>query len=179
MGRAYLRSGIVAAALLAVCAAVGAGVVTPSLASQPTTTTAPTLAPPSGSAGVSLTASPWSAHVLPGNTQAFTALVINASDTLVTWGVNGIAGGNSSVGQICAVSQVPCQPVTNGTAAPVDHLAPGATPSPNPVTVQATSAADATKTASPRISVSHHVVVKVQPAGAALAPLACRDLRRR
>jgi len=62
--------------------------------------------------------------------------------------------------------------VTNGAAAQVDYLAPGAIPSPNPVTVQATSVADSTKSAASQITVIHHVVVTVQPASVTLAPLA-------
>ena len=89
----------------------------------------------------------------------------------VTWSVNGIAGG-ATFGQICVVATNPCQPVTSGAAAQVDYLAPGAIPSPNPVTVQATSAADPTKSASAQITVINHVVVTVQPVSATLAPLA-------
>ncbi len=90
----------------------------------------------------------------------------------VTWSVNGIAGGDGTFGQICVVATNPCLPVTSGAAAQVDYLAPGAIPSPNPVTVQATSAADPTKSASAQITVINHVVVTVQPASATLAPLA-------
>ena len=90
----------------------------------------------------------------------------------VTWSVNGIAGGSGTFGQICVVATNPCQPVTSGTAAQVDYLAPGAIPSPNPVTVQATSAADPTKSASAQVTVINHVVVTVQPVSATLAPLA-------
>ena len=90
----------------------------------------------------------------------------------VTWSVNGIAGGNAAVGQICGVATNPCQPVTSGTAAQVDYIAPGAIPSPNPVTVQATNAADSTKSASAQITILNHVLVTVQPASVTLAPLA-------
>ncbi len=89
----------------------------------------------------------------------------------VNWSVNGIPGGNSTFGQICVLQSNPCQPVTNGAAAQVDYLAPGATPSPNPVTVQATSAAGSMNTASAQITVINHVVVSVQPGSVTLAPL--------
>ena len=62
--------------------------------------------------------------------------------------------------------------MTNGTAGQVDYLAPGAIPSPNPVTVQATSAAASTMSATSQITVINHVVVTVQPASVTLAPLA-------
>jgi hypothetical protein len=98
--------------------------------------------------------------------------VVGAPAANIAWTVNGISGGNATAGQICAVSVNPCVPVTNGTAAQVDYLAPGAIPSPNPLTVQATSAADTTKTASSQITVINHVVVTVQPTSVTLAPLA-------
>jgi hypothetical protein len=90
----------------------------------------------------------------------------------VIWSVNGIASGNSVVGTICVVASNPCVPLTNGAAAQVDYIAPGAIPSPNPVTVQATSAADSTKQGSAQITILNHVVVTVQPGSVTLAPLA-------
>jgi hypothetical protein len=79
----------------------------------------------------------------------------------VNWGVNGIAGANSTIGRICVVARNPCQPVTNGSAAQVDYVAPGVIPNPNPVSVQATKAADSTKQASAQITVLNHVLVTV------------------
>ena len=90
----------------------------------------------------------------------------------VNWSVNGVAGGNSSIGRICVVATTPCQPVANGSAAQVDYVAPGAIPTPNPVSVQATNAADSTKQASAQITILNHVLVTVQPVSATLAPLA-------
>jgi hypothetical protein len=90
----------------------------------------------------------------------------------VNWSVNGVAGGNGAVGRICVVATNPCVLVTNGTAAQVDYIAPGAIPSPNPVTVQATNAADSTKQASAQITILNHVLVTVQPVNVTLAPLA-------
>jgi hypothetical protein len=51
-----------------------------------------------------VTVSPPSGAVLLGATQSFTATVSNTTNTGVTWAVNGIAGGNSSVGTIISVS---------------------------------------------------------------------------
>jgi hypothetical protein len=62
--------------------------------------------------------------------------------------------------------------VTSTTALQIDYLAPGAIPSPNPVSATAVSAADPTKSASAQITVINHVVVSVQPANVTLAPLA-------
>jgi hypothetical protein len=53
----------------------------------------------------------------------------------------------------------------------VDYVAPGTIPQPNPVSVVATSAVDATKTATAQITVINHVLVSVQPASVTLAPL--------
>ena len=101
-----------------------------------------------------------------------TAQVTGTSNNSVAWSVNGAAGGNSTFGQICAVATNPCQTVTGGSVSQVDYVAPGAIPLPNPVTVQATSAADTTKSATAQITVINHVLVSVQPGNVTLAPLA-------
>jgi hypothetical protein len=122
--------------------------------------------------GGSMILAPATATLAGNHRVTMTAQVVGVANASVAWSVNGIAGGNSTVGQICAVSLNPCQPVTSGTAAQVDYVAPGAIPSPNPVTVQATSAADSTKSATSQITVINHVMVTVQPASVALAPQA-------
>ena len=76
------------------------------------------------------------------------------------------------LGQICVLASNPCQQVTQGSASQVDFLAPGALPQPNPITVQAVSAADATRSASAQITVINHVVVSVMPGSVTLAPQA-------
>jgi hypothetical protein len=110
--------------------------------------------------------SPATATLAANHRVTLTAQVAGVTNAGMAWTVNGIAGGNSTIGQICTVSVNPCQPVTHGTAAQVDYLAP------DPVTVQATSAADSTKSATSQITVINHVVVTVQPASVTLAPLA-------
>lgn len=47
-----------------------------------------------------LTVSPAGAELLPGATQQFTATVQGISNTAVNWSVDGVTGGNSSVGTI-------------------------------------------------------------------------------
>jgi hypothetical protein len=89
------------------------------------------------------------------------------------WMVNGSAGGNSTFGQLCVVGSQPCQLLT-GSATQVDYLAPGSIPSPNPVTVLATSAADPTKSASAQITVINHEVVTISPGSVTLAPLSAQ-----
>jgi hypothetical protein len=120
----------------------------------------------------SVIVSPATATLAGNHRLTLTAQVSGSANAGVTWSVNGIVGGNSTFGQICVVATTPCQPVTSGPAAQVDYLAPGAIPSPNPVTVQATSAADSAKRASAEITVINHVIVTVQPANVILAPLA-------
>src|SRR5262249_31593513 len=64
--------------------------------------------PPSGGGGnptpplsaVSVSIDPASASVMITQTQQFTATVSNATDTTVTWSVNGVAGGDANVGTI-------------------------------------------------------------------------------
>ena len=86
-----------------------------------------------GSATVSVTISPASANVTLGGSQPFTAMVTGNSNTGVTWSVNGIAGGNTTVGT-----------VSSGGA----YHAPASMPNPNAVTVKATSVADSTASGS-------------------------------
>ena len=124
--------------------------------------------------GVSVSVSPSTATLATNHRVALNAQVNGASNTGVIWSINGIAGGNASFGQICAVGSNPCQPVTSTTASQVDYLAPGAIPSMNPVSATAATAADSTKSASAQITLINHVLVSVQPGSATLAPLAVR-----
>lgn len=121
--------------------------------------------------GVSVSVSPATATLAGNHRVTLTVQVNGTSNDGVTWSVNGIAGGNASLGQICAVGSNPCQSVTSTTVTQVEYLAPGAIPSPNPVNATAVSAADSTKSASAQITVINHVVVSVMPASVTLAPL--------
>jgi hypothetical protein len=121
-------------------------------------------------AGVSVSLSPSTATRAANHRVTLTAQVTGSSNTGVTWTVNGVAGGNTTFGQICAVATNPCQTVTGSSALQVDYVAPGAIPLPNPGTVQATSAADTTRSATAQIAVINHVVVSVQPGNVTLAP---------
>jgi hypothetical protein len=94
----------------------------------------------------------------------------SAANPALSWSVNGVAGGNATVGQICAAGSIPCQSVTTSTAAQVDYLAPGAIPAPNPVTVRAVSPADSSLSATAQITIIAHIVVTVQPSSVTLAP---------
>ena len=87
---------------------------------------------------VTISISPASATVRVKQTQQFTATVQGPADTSVTWKVNGITGGNGSVGTISAAGL---------------YKAPTSVPRPAIVTVSATSNADPTKTASASVTV--------------------------
>src|SRR5215831_6346803 len=55
---------------------------------------------PSGQTSSGVTVSPGSSTVRAGDTQQFTAKVTTAMEQTVTWSVNGVMGGNSTVGTI-------------------------------------------------------------------------------
>jgi len=89
----------------------------------------------------------------------------------LVWSVNGISGGNSTVGQLCVVASSPCQTITTGTATQVDYIAPGAIPSSNPVSVQVAIAENSTLSSSAQITVINHILVSVFPNSVTLPPL--------
>lgn len=126
-------------------------------------------------AGVSVSLSPTTATLAANQRVTLTAQVFGTTNTGVSWGVSGVSGGNTTLGQICVVASNPCQSVTSGTALQVDYLAPGTIPQPNPVSVMATSAANTAQSASSQITVINHVLVSLQPASITLAPLAVQS----
>lgn len=85
-----------------------------------------------------VTVSPNPISVVVGLQQQFTATVAGASNTAVTWSVNGTLGGNSTVGTIS----------TTGL-----YQAPVAIPTPATVTVAAISAADGSTTGSATVTI--------------------------
>jgi hypothetical protein len=95
---------------------------------------------------VSVVVSPTAANVPTGQTQQFTATVQNSSNQSVTWSVNNVSGGNSTVGFINAVGM---------------YTAPSAVPSPATVTVTATSVAMPTVSGSASVTIQGPVVVTV------------------
>ncbi|MDB6162051.1 MAG: peptidase and in kexin sedolisin [Gammaproteobacteria bacterium] len=82
---------------------------------------------------ITVSITPTTASVQIGMTQTFTAAVMGSSNTTVNWSVNGVAGGNATLGMIS----------TSGV-----YTAPMTVPTPAIVTVTAVSAADSTKSAS-------------------------------
>lgn len=99
---------------------------------------------------VSVTLNQSSANLAPGATAQFTATVHGTNDTTVTWSVDTIVGGNSTVGTITTAGLYTA-PSQSGT-----H------------TVTATSAANATKSASAMVSVGG--TATITPAAALVAP---------
>ena len=124
---------------------------------------------------VSLNLSPTSATRAVNHRQIFAVQVSGTSNLSVLWQVNGIAGGDDTVGRICAAGSNPCQTVSTTSAATVDYLAPASVPARNPVTVTATSQADPTKSASSQVTILPFVVVSVSPPSVTLAPRATQQ----
>lgn len=86
-----------------------------------------------------VTVAPGSVALKTDATQQFTASVTNTQNTAVTWSVNNIAGGNAAVGTITAGGL---------------YTAPHSLPNPASVTIQATSAANASSVGSATVALS-------------------------
>ena len=87
---------------------------------------------------VLVSVAPTPISVAPAGAQQFTATVTNNANTSVTWGVNGVAGGNSAIGTISAAGL---------------YTAPATIPSPATVTVQATSVANPASIGSANVTI--------------------------
>ena len=125
--------------------------------------------------GIAVSLSPLTATVSANHRLTLFVQVTGTSNSeqssAVTWSVNSVAGGNTSLGQICAVNSNPCSTVAGGSSArQVDYLAPGSLPIPNPLTVRAVSVPDATKNATSQITIINHDLVSVLPGNVSLAP---------
>jgi hypothetical protein len=127
------------------------------------------------SPGVGVSITPSSATLAANHRVTLTAQVNGSTNNAVLWSVNGVQGGNVTLGAICAAASNPCQQIFTPTALPVDYVAPGAIPTPNPVAVQAVSVADASKSATAQITVINHVLVAVLPATVTVAPLGVQN----
>jgi hypothetical protein len=130
----------------------------------------------SGQAGVTLTSlesitlAPANSTLAVAHRQTFSAVLAGGANTNVTWQVNGVSGGNGTVGLVCVVASDPCQSVTTAPAGSVDFLSPAGVPSPNPVTLTVTGQANPGQSASAQITVLAHDVVSVSPPSATLSP---------
>jgi uncharacterized protein (DUF1800 family) len=110
---------------------------------------------PPESASVAVTVAPSTATVRSSATQSFTATVTGNTNTSVTWSVNAVAGGNATTGTIDATGL---------------YTAPASLPTPNMITVTATSAADATKTGNSGVSLDNPVPVLTSVSPNTIAP---------
>ena len=121
--------------------------------------------------GGSISVSPASVTVAANHRVTFSASLGGTASGTLDWSVNGIAGGSSTVGQICVAGSNPCSANTGGSAGQVDYVAPGSIPAVNPVTLTVSSATEPNLAASARITVINHVVVSVLPNSVTVAPL--------
>jgi len=120
----------------------------PSPAAVTIKATSPAETYPSGAAIVTITGpsvnamvtvAPTDSSALAGTTVQFAATVTGTANTAVTWSVNGVAGGNSTVGAIS----------TSGL-----YTAPTAVPNPPTVVVTATSQANTSQSASTTVTLT-------------------------
>jgi hypothetical protein len=93
---------------------------------------------------VTISISPTTATVEIGDTAQFTATVRNTTNTAVTWQVNTIDGGNTTVGTISTAGL---------------YTAPASVPDPAAVTVKAISQADSTKSAFATVTIKLRITV--------------------
>jgi parallel beta-helix repeat protein len=84
--------------------------------------------------------------VLLGNTQQFTATITGTSNTAVSWSVNGVAGGNSTLGTISSTGL---------------YTAPQDLPNTANVTIQATSQSNSSASGSAALTITSDIAVTV------------------
>ncbi len=108
-----------------------------------------------GQKNVAVTISPTSVSPVLGATVNFQANVTGATNTGVTWTVNGVAGGSAQTGTISSSGQ---------------YSAPSMLPATTSVTVTATSAADATASDSASVTITSDIVVQISPVAAGVLP---------
>jgi len=104
--------------------------------------------PPPPPPSITVNLAPTIGTVLLGETLSFTATVANATDTSVSWSVNGVIGGTSQAGTISA----------DGL-----YTAPLDLPSGGTVQVTATSHADSAKSATASVSIASDISVSISP----------------
>src|SRR5262249_50431435 len=100
---------------------------------------------------VSVALSPTSVNGPAQGQQVFVATVLNTTNTAVTWKVNGVTGGNATIGTISVAGL---------------YVAPAIVPNPGTVTVTAVSKADTSKSASASATVT--VGISISPTSAEL-----------
>ena len=121
--------------------------------------------------GPSLSLLPTTATLAANHRVTLTIAENGTTGSSIIWSVNGISGGNSTVGQLCVVASSPCQSITTSTATQMDYIAPGAIPFANPVSVQVAIAGNPAISSSAQITVLNHILVSVFPNAITLPPL--------
>jgi hypothetical protein len=122
---------------------------------------------------VSVSVAPPTATLAISQRMTFTPTVMNTTDTTVTWTVNGIASGNTAVGQVCQMGSNPCVAPAGAASGSVDFVAPQSVPATNPVVLTATSRADPSRSGSATIEITNAtgpVAVTISPPYAFIAP---------
>src|SRR5262249_9715094 len=97
---------------------------------------------------------PPSLSIAPSQIRTFAATVLGTADTNVTWGVNGSINGSVAAGLICLPASTPCQAPNGPDAGAVEYRAPAAPPSPNVVTLRATTEAAPAAQATAAVTIS-------------------------
>ena len=128
--RRIARGNYAARMLLAL--GLGASLWAPACGSTPST------------AGIVLTVAPATAYVPVSSSLQFGVSVVGTSDALVVWSAGGTVGGNATVGFISSTGF---------------YRAPGSVPSPNQVTITATSQYDGSKFGSATVTVMNQLPV--------------------
>jgi serine protease len=109
------------------------------------------------SSAISVSVSPSTASVVTGATQSFSATITGTSNTTVSWQVNGVAGGNTTIGTISA----------SGV-----YTAPSTVPSPATVTVTAVSTANPAASGTAQVTITapgaSPITVSVSPTSASV-----------
>src|SRR5271154_1859988 len=93
---------------------------------------------------VTVAVNPASAMVPAGTSQTFQATVTGSAKTSVSWQVNNVAGGNSTIGTISSLGA---------------YIAPATVPSPAGVTITAIAAANPADTGSATATIGPDVVI--------------------
>jgi hypothetical protein len=120
---------------------------------------------------------PLTASVTTGNAITFSANISNATNTVsdlsVTWQVNGVTGGSTSLG---VITPLPPDPALNPPGGPgvqtATYVAPLTAPNPNTLTITAISNQDPTKATSVPVAITQgtiqSITVTVTPPQAAI-----------
>ena len=154
-GRSVLQGLPLLLALVAcACGGIAKTTTTTSTSSGSNPTSPSNPSNPSMPGATMVTVSPSNANVRAGGSAQFTATVTGNSNTAVTWSVNGTAGGSAATGTISASG---------------NYMAPATLPSPDSLTVSATSVATTTASGSSAVTILNPTptLVGVNPASTA------------